>query len=220
MNSFTNSVLLFFSILLIGFCIYVGFDVQIDFLHMSGRNLPFQSYIFVAFGILFFTLLGWRSVRRWMGIYIVNKTTRFTWNKPTSKKRKQRVLTYTILEVLIMGSLSFALYFVVETWILPVMVLLFFSVESLVFLVLNYRNRFRVGISSKAIIVADREVVIVYFTGLQKITLGKESIYFDYIKELQLLFPTDCLEEDQISVFKQQVQKMIDRDKVLIRNID
>jgi hypothetical protein len=155
-----------------------------------------------------------------MGIYIVNKTTRFTWNKPTSKKRKQRVLTYTILEVLIMGSLSFALYFVVETWILPVMVLLFFSVESLVFLVLNYRNRFRVGISSKAIIVADREVVIVYFTGLQKITLGKESIYFDYIKELQLLFPTDCLEEDQISVFKQQVQKMIDRDKVLIRNID
>jgi hypothetical protein len=220
MNSFTNSVLLFFSILLIGFCIYVGFDVQIDFLHTSGRNLPFQSYIFVAFGILFFTLLGWRSVRRWMGIYIVNKTTRFTWNKPTSKKRKQRVLTYTILEVLIMGSLSFALYFVVETWILPVMVLLFFSVESLVFLVLNYRNRFRVGISSKAIIVADREVVIVYFTGLQKITLGKESIYFDYIKELQLLFPTDCLEEDQISVFKQQVQKMIDRDKVLIRNID
>jgi hypothetical protein len=93
-------------------------------------------------------------------------------------------------------------------------------VESLVFLVLNYRNRFRVGISSKAIIVADREVVIVYFTGLQKITLGKESIYFDYIKELQLFFPTDCLEEDQISVFKQQVQKMIDRDKVLIRNID
>jgi hypothetical protein len=220
MNSFTNSVLLFFSILLIGFCIYVGFDVQIDFLHTSGRNLPFQSYIFVAFGILFFTLLGWRSVRRCRGIYIVKKTTRFTWNKPTSKKRKQRVLTYTILEVLIMGSLSFALYFVVETWILPVMVLLFFSVESLVFLVLNYRNRFRVGISSKAIIVADREVVIVYFTGLQKITLGKESIYFDYIKELQLLFPTDCLEEDQISVFKQQVQKMIDRDKVLIRNID
>jgi hypothetical protein len=220
MNSFTNSVLLFFSLILIGFSVYVGFDVHIDFLHMSGRNLPFQSYIFVAFGILFFALLGWRSVRRWMGIYIVNKKSRFTWNKPTSKKRKQRVLTYTILEVLIMGSLSFALYFVVESWILPVMVLLFFSLESLVFLGLNYRNRFRVGISSKAIIVADREVVIVYFTGLQKITLGKDSIYFDYIQNLQLLFPTDSLEAEQIPIFKQEVQKMIDRDKVLIRNVD
>jgi hypothetical protein len=46
MNSFTNSVLLFFSIPLIGFCIYVGYDVQIDFLHLSGAELPFQSYIY------------------------------------------------------------------------------------------------------------------------------------------------------------------------------
>ena len=90
MNSFTNSILLFFSILLIGFCIYVGFDIQIDFLHSSGSNLPYQSYVYLGFGILFFGLLGWRSVRRWMGIYIVNKTTRFTWNKPTSKKSLQK----------------------------------------------------------------------------------------------------------------------------------
>tara|TARA_A200000113_G_C8823453_1_gene341251 strand:- start:343 stop:1005 length:663 start_codon:yes stop_codon:yes gene_type:complete len=220
MNSFTNSILLFFSILLIGFCIYVGYDVQIDFLHISGRNLPFQSYIYLAFGILFFGLLGWRSVRRWMGLYIVNKTTRFVWNMPSSKKRKLRVVTYTLLEVLVMGSLTLAFYVLMESWILPGAVLLFFCIESILFLIVGYRNRFRVGISSKAVIAADREVVIVYFTGLQKITLGKDSIYFDYIQELQLLFPTDCLEEDQISVFKQEVQKMIDRDKVLIRNID
>ena len=98
--------------------------------------------------------------------------------------------------------------------------MLFFCGESIVFLLYGYNGRFRVGISSKAIIAADREVVIVYFTGLQKITLGKDSIYFDYIKELQLLFPTDCLEANQMSAFKQEVQQMIDRDKVLIRNID
>jgi hypothetical protein len=155
-----------------------------------------------------------------MGIYIVNKTSRFVWNVPTSYKRKKRVVTYTLLEVLVMGSLTFAFYFLMESWILPGAILLFFCLESIFFLVVGYRNRFRVGVSSKAIIAADREVVIVYFTGLKKITLGKDSIYFDYIKELQLLFPTDCLEEDQISVFKEQVQKMIDRDKVLIRNID
>jgi hypothetical protein len=50
--------------------------------------------------------------------------------------------------------------------------------------------------------------------------LGKDSIYFDYIKNLQLLFPTDSLEAEQIPIFKQEVQKMIDRDKVLIRNVD
>ncbi|MEJ6505262.1 MAG: hypothetical protein QNK70_07205 [Crocinitomicaceae bacterium] len=220
MNSFTNSILLFFSIPLIGFCIYVGFDVQIDFLHTSGGELPFQSYVYLSFGILFFGLLGWRSVRRWMGLYIVNKRSRFAWNMPVSKKRKQRVISYTLLEVLVMTSLAYALYSLMSTWILPTAVLVFFSIESFVFLFSGMNKRFRVGISSKAIIAADREVVIVYFTGLQKITLGKDSIYFDYIKELQLLFPTDCLEEDELASFKKVVQQMIDRDKVLIRNID
>ena len=137
-----------------------------------------------------------------------------------SKKRKQRVISYTLLEVLVMTSLAYALYSLMSTWILPTAVLVFFSIESFVFLFSGMNKRFRVGISSKAIIAADREVVIVYFTGLQKITLGKDSIYFDYIKELQLLFPTDCLEEDELASFKKVVQQMIDRDKVLIRNID
>jgi len=220
MNSFTNSVLLFFSLPLMGFCIYVGYDVQIDFLLMSGAGLPFQSYIYLGFGLLFFGLLGWRSVRRWMGVYIANKTKRFAWNTPISSKRKQRVITYTLLEVLVMTSLSFALYRILDFWVLPAGILLFFSVESIVFILSGVKNRFRVGVSSKAIIAADREVVIVYFSGLQKITLGKDSIYFDYIKELQLLFPTDCIEKDQISDFKKEVQKRIDRDKVLIRNRD
>jgi hypothetical protein len=174
----------------------------------------------LAFGLLFFGLLGWRSVRRWMGVYIVNKTNRFTWNTPISNKRKQRVITYTLLEVLVMSSLAFALYVTLGLWVFPAAVLMFFSLESIIFLLAGVKSRFRVGVSSKAIITADREVVIVYFSGLQKITLGKDSIYFDYIKELQLLFPTDCLEKDQISVFKKEVQKMIDRDKVLIRNND
>ena len=212
MNSFTNSVLLFFSIPLIGFCIYVGLDVQIDFLHASGRELPFQSYIYLSFGILFFGLLGWRSVRRWMGLYIVNKKKRFSWNMSVSKKRKQRVITYTLLEILVMTSLAFSLYILMNIWTLPSAVLAFFSIESFVFLFVGMKNRFRVGISSKAIIAADREVVIVYFTGLQKITLGKDSIYFDYIKELQLLFPTDCLEKEELASFKIGIQQMIDRD--------
>lgn len=203
-----------------GFCIYVGYDVQIDFLHDSGGNLPFQKYVYLGFGVVFFGLLGWRSVRRWMGIYIVSQTQRFSWNLVVSKRRKLRIVTYTLLEVLIMGILAYALHSLMQFLILPTAVLLFFSFESLIFILIGTKRRFRVGISSKAIIASDREVVIVYFTGLRKITLGKNSIYFDYINDLQLLFPTDCLEDDQIASFKQEVEKMIDRDKVLIRNID
>ena len=100
----------------------------------------------------------------------------------------------------------------------PAIVLFAFSLENIIFLLVGSRNRFRVGISSKAVIVADREVTIGYFSGLRQVTLGTESIYFDYIKNLQLSFPTDCIDEEHIDSFRSSVKSMIDRDRVFVRN--
>jgi len=218
MNSFTNSFLVFFSIPLICICIYIGMDVPIDFMHITGSEIPFQNFIFIGFGMLYFILLIWRSIRRWMGMHIVNKTTRFSWNEVVSNDRKQRIIVYTLLEVLIMSSLASALYFIMGSNRIPGIILYAFSLESLIFLLVGLQNKFRVGISSRAVIVADREVTVVYFSGLQKITIGNESIYFDYIKDLQLSFPTDCIDSQLLDSFKSGVREMIDKDKVLIRN--
>ena len=151
-------------------------------------------------------------------MHIVNKTTRFSWNEVVSNDRKQRIIVYTLLEVLIMSSLASALYFIMGSNRIPGIILYAFSLESLIFLLVGLQNKFRVGISSRAVIVADREVTVVYFSGLQKITIGNESIYFDYIKDLQLSFPTDCIDSQLLDSFKTGVREMIDKDKVLIRN--
>jgi len=193
-------------------------DVPIDFMHITGSEIPFQNFIFIGFGMLYFILLIWRSIRRWMGMHIVNKTTRFSWNEVVSNDRKQRIIVYTLLEVLIMSSLASALYFIMGSNRIPGIILYAFSLESLIFLLVGLQNKFRVGISSRAVIVADREVTVVYFSGLQKITIGNESIYFDYIKDLQLSFPTDCIDSQLLDSFKSGVREMIDKDKVLIRN--
>ena len=193
-------------------------DVPIDFMHITGSEIPYQNFIFIGFGVLYFVLLIWRSIRRWMGLYIVNKTARFSWNEVVSNERKQRIIVYTLLEVLIMSSLACALYFIMGSNRIPGIILYAFSLESLIFLLVGLQNKFRVGISSRAVIVADREVTVVYFSGLQKITIGNESIYFDYIKELQLSFPTDCIDSQLQDSFKSGVREMIDKDRVLIRN--
>lgn len=220
MNSFTNSFLIFFSIPLICVCIYIGMDVPMDFMHITGSEIPFQNFIFIGFGMLYFILLIWRSIRRWMGMYIVNKTARFCWNEVVSTDRKQRIIVYTLLEVFIMSSLAFALYFIMGSNQFPGIILFGFSLESLIFLFVGVQNKFRVGISSRAVIVADREVTVIYFSGLQKVTIGNESIYFDYIKDLQLSFPTDCIDSHLLNSFKAGVREMIDKDKVLIRTKD
>ena len=93
MNSFTNSLLIFFTIPLMCFVVYVGYDVPIDFMHTTGKEIPYQEYIFLGFGLVLFMLLVWRSIRRWMGLLIVNKTERFKWNMLVSKSRSQRIFS-------------------------------------------------------------------------------------------------------------------------------
>ncbi len=217
MNSFTNSFLIFFTLPFICLCIYIGMDVPIDFMHITGADIPYQNELFLGFGFVYGVLLIWRSIRRWMGVFIVNKTKRFSWNEVVSVSRKQRIVVYTLLEILVMVSLSVAYYVILGFHPLPGLVLFFFSFDSLIFLAVGMQNKFRVGISSRAVIVADREVSVVYFSGLRKVTIGNESIYFDYIKDLQLSFPTDCISPKKLDSFKEGIRSMIDKDKVLIR---
>ena len=218
MNSFTNSLLIFFTIPLMCFVVYVGYDVPIDFMHTTGKEIPYQEYIFLGFGLVYFMLLVWRSIRRWMGLLIVNKTERFKWNMLVSKTRSHRILVYSLLESGIMSTVAFAMYVVSDTNHLPGIILYVFSIEGLIFLLLGLKNKFRVGISSKAVIVSDREVTIAYLTGLRQVTIGNESVYFDYINDLQLSFPTDCIDEQHIESFRSEIKNVVDRDRVLIRN--
>jgi len=218
MNSFTNSLLIFFTIPLLCLTVYIGLDVPIDFLHTTGSELPYQGYMFLGFALLFFIILIWRSIRRWMGLLIVNKQSRFQWNKVVSKGRSQRIVVYTLLESGIMSAVAYAMYRVTGEHHYPGIVLFGFSVEGLFFLVIGIRNKFRVGISSKAVIVSDREVTIVYLSGLRQVTIGKESVYFDYIKDLQLSFPTDCIAPEELDSFRSRIREVVDNDRVLIRN--
>jgi len=187
-------------------------------MHISGRQIPYQQFIFLGFAVIYFAILAWRSVRRWMGMYIVNKKERFKWNKVISSKRFKRIVLYTLLEAGIMSALGYSIYKLTGIHHPPCIVLFVFSIENIFFLLVGSRNKFRVGVSSKAVIASDREVTIGYFSGLRQVTLGTESIYFDYINELQLSFPTDCIDDVSVDSFRSSVKNMIDRDRVLVRN--
>jgi len=80
-------------------------------------------------------------------------------------------------------------------------------------------KKYRVGLSSKAILIADREIILIYFTGLRKITLHQQTIYFDYIENLQLTFPTNCIEDKNLSRFFEKLEEVIDKDRVFMNNI-
>lgn len=194
--------------------IFVGFDLPLDIMNTTGAQLQYKEEIFLGFAALLAVLIIRRSIRRWMGMRIVGKVKRFKWSQEVSKARKTRVQTYLFLEALIMGLVAFALYQVTEFAFAPALALVLGVVDTIIFAMVGAKSRYRVGLSSKALIVADREVTLLYFTGLRKISLHQQTIYFDYVKDLQLSFPVNCISEESREDFFQKLEEQVDPERV------
>lgn len=197
--------------------IFVGYDMPIEFLKTSGSQLPYRFEAFLILGLLILIINVRRSIRRWMGMRLVNQTEKFKWNAPMGAERKKRIVVYNLLEALVMASAGLTLYYVTnEAW-MPAIGFCFTTVDNIIFTFIGSRkDRFRAGITSKAVIVADRDVSLVYFGGLRKVSIHQTSIYFDYIKGLQLSFPTDCIEDSQKEIFFETLEQQVDRNKVFV----
>jgi len=215
MNSFINVMLSFILFPTMLIAIYVGMDMPLTFLKTTGQYLPYKFEIFLGIGIFILVLLLRRSVKRWMGMNIVTKTKRFKWNASVSKARKKRIVTYQALEAIIMLCAAIALYTVAKEAWAPALAFGFGVVDNIIFAIVGLlKDGFRIGLSSKALIVADREVTLLYFSGLRKVSVQQESIYFDYIKDLQLSFPSNCIEESTKKDFLTQLEAEMDPEKV------
>lgn len=219
MNSFINILTLVLTFPLLGLSIFSGFDIPIDSLGITGKDIPYQNEIFLAIGISIFLIQIRRSSRRWMALNLVNKINRFQWNEKVSQSRKKRVITYNLIESMVMISLGIGLLFTTTNTLIPASVFFLFSLDSIVFSLYG-KDKFRVGLSTKAIFIADREIILIYFTGLRKVTVHQQTIYFDYIENLQLTFPINCVEESKLSGFFEKLETVIDKDRVFMNNIN
>ena len=214
MNKFINALLTFILFPTMLVVIFIGFDLPLTILKTTGANLPYRHEILLGIGLLVLIINLRRSVRRWMGMIIVSRKSKFKWNAPVSKARARRVYTYLLLEALVMAVVGIGLYVVTPLAWMPAIGYLFGALDSILFAFIGGRNRYRIGLSSKALIVADREVVILYFKGLRKVSVHQQSIYFDYVKGLQLSFPSNCVEDDNRSEFFEMLEDQLDPEKV------
>jgi len=53
-----------------------------------------------------------------------------------------------------------------------------------------------------------------YLSGLRKVTIHQQTVFFEYIKDLQLAFPLNCIPKENQKEFKEQLEASVDRDKV------
>ena len=215
MNKFINILLLLISFPTMLVAIFVGHDLPIEFLKTSGGSLPYRFEIFMGLGVLLYMVIVRRSVRRWAGVQMVSKIEKFKWNEPMGEGRKKRVFLYQSLEAMLMAFGALAIYSVCkEAWI-PASAFLVGAIDNMVFLFMGkQKNIYRIGLTSKAIVVADRDVKILYFSGLRKVSIHQQTVFFDYIKDLQMTFPLNCIQDKDKTTFKNSLEAQLNRDKV------
>jgi hypothetical protein len=218
MNSFINVLLLVVTFPTMLLSVFVGFDLPIDFLNTTGANLLYRFEVFLGLGMIYAIISLRRSVRRWMGVFMTATTSKFAWNGIISRERKQRVILYTSIESIVLFFLALSYYYVTEQAFFISSVLVFFALESMIFLLVNVKNNFRVGITSKAVLVSDREIILIYLAGLRKVSISQQTVYFDYIQDLQLSFPIDCVEVSERSTFFTSLEAQLDPNRVLFQN--
>ena len=97
MNSFINILLLIVTFPTMLLSIFIGFDLPIEFLRTTAREMPYSSEILLVFGLLLLVISLRRSIRRWMGVRMTKQTKKFHLNSEISQTRKQRVVVYTLI---------------------------------------------------------------------------------------------------------------------------
>jgi hypothetical protein len=215
MNKFINILLFLISIPTMVLAIVVGYNLPLEFLKTSGEQLPFLSQSFLIIGIIYFIIIVRRSSRRWMGIKMVAQVSKFKWNVSMGEGRKKQVYLYQWLEAMVMAFGGLALYIITKEALIPAIALWLGSFDNLVFLTFDkQKNIYRIGLTSKALVVADRDVKVLYLSGLRKVNIHQQTVFFEYIKDLQMAFPLNCIPQKDQKDFKDQLELLVDRDKV------
>lgn len=197
----------------LAFTIFVAFDLPIELLRTSGAHAPYKAEIFIGLAVVSLLFILRRSVHRWVGVGMTRRPERFIWCTEIGNERKKQVRLYLVIEAIVALFFAFTMYILTpEAWPLALVYGLMCA-DQLLFLIIA-GSWFRVGVTQKAVVVADREVRVLYFSGLRRVEKHQQTLYFEYIEDLQLFFPQNCIPEGKYGEFRTALESRLNRDKV------
>lgn len=216
MNKFFNLWILFITIITFPISLAVGLnqDLNLFGFRIPGEEFEYKELFFgIAAGLIF--LLGAvKASKKWMGMYIVRQKERFQYSTPISTSRKKRVLLYNGIELLFYALFAYFFFLTEAAWMVGGVFIIIFS-ESLANTFLGISKKgYRVGMTKKALLRVDREVTMVYFNGLEKITKHQQTLYFEYVNDLVLHIPLNVIPEAEKDNFYKALRQQVKPEKV------
>lgn len=194
------------------------FDLSISS-GISLKALPYKVEICLAFALLILLLGLLRIKRRWQGSNDMKRFKSFHFVRQVNKSRLNLSFLYTLAECIFMGGFIFVMVLLMDdnpNYVLPMIaVVSVLLIESafFAFRISQGGDSYRLGIDKKAVAWFDREMNILYFTGLKKIEMHQDMINFQYKEDLNLFLPLDVIEKKDRKPFKEALMATIEEYK-------
>lgn len=217
MNSFFNGLILVLCLIALPFAMAVGLNEDLSFFGMKipGEEFAYKDWFFLLVAALIFFLAVMKASRKWSALDVVKQKSRFLFSAELSAKRKNSVILFGGMEwlfLLLVGS--FFLVIAKET-LFVALVLTLMLIEHILHLSYGFiGNKFGIGMTSKAIVAADRSYVVIYFQGLKKVTKQQNNLLFDYGNNLVLELDLDWMEPQQQELFIVELKKIANPKRV------
>ena len=209
-NIFSLVLLFLFSFLAVGNYEDIGISVyeinDIKFL----KEICFGLTVVIGlFGLL-------RIQRRWTGIKDIKSFKKFVYKTPLSKKAKGLVLMFSVMEIIFLsffvGLFVKELHLDVEHYLTPIIVVLLIIIgEIIIFTIyaLQSKDVLIMGVNKNLIAYFDREIHIVYFDGLQRISVYQNRLHFKYKLDLNIFVELDFIPKENLLEFKQSLEEVL-----------
>src|SRR5690554_206208 len=216
MNKVYNIWIFIISLFTMPFAFAVGINEVYGVFDLRMHDeFEYTQLVFGISGGLILLLGLMRSSRKWSGIRVVNQIDRFQFNTAISQERKQRVILNNGIEIV--GFFLIAVVFTVfsKDAVFISLIFVIFIIDSVVNTIRGLTGKkYRVGMTKKAIVSVDREVITIYFKGLKHISIDKEQLYFEYINDLVLDFPLSNIPTEKQEEFMRLLRNNVDETKV------
>jgi hypothetical protein len=217
MNRVFNIWILIITVLTFPFAIAVGKNLDFSLFGVSiqGEEFIYKELVFSISAGLIFLLGAIRSSRKWLGMRVVQQVKRFKFSTPVSEQRKKRVLLYNSIEIIFYLVFAAGLIYFSMSALFVALVFIILALDSLINTILGVKGkRYRLGLTKKAVVMADRETKAIYFNGLKKISKHQQTLYFEYVNGLVLHFPTNLLPDEEWSDFASSLKEQVSPEKV------
>lgn len=214
-NVFSLFLLFLYSIIAIGSIYDLGFSVY------QVRSINYIKEITILLSVLVLILGLLRVKRRMNGIKDISSYKKFIYSIPISKNQRSQSIVAICIEIAFTIFFTFILLKVqtldVHHYVLPMLiVIVVLGIENLIFLIryiLDAKKK-RLGISDQFIAHFDREMKLIYYTGLQRIEIYQGMINFKYKKNLNLFLNLSSIPESELVPFFDALKKVLETKNI------